>query len=148
MAKGEPYNFTTRTNSTIRFRYFFAFDIIIQCPASYASLRRERYLDIARSADAASEAMWNPPWFPQPTAGQSPADSPDRHAPFQRAPPSEPDHWLQDTSVKLPVNAPWPDGKKAFDPPVSSQMSKLWAMSLCFIQAVENANRLLEGLAE
>ena len=47
------------------------------------------------------------------------------HAPFQSAPPSEPDHWLQGTSVNEPVSAPWPEGKKTAAPPVSSQMSKL-----------------------
>ena len=47
------------------------------------------------------------------------------HEPFQREPPSDPDHWLHDTSVYDPVRAPWPEGKNAFAPPVSSQMSKL-----------------------
>ncbi|KAF4611186.1 hypothetical protein D9613_006907 [Agrocybe pediades] len=46
------------------------------------------------------------PLFPQPTDGQFPADSPDKQAPLKREPPSEPDHWLQDTSWKVPVKAP------------------------------------------
>ena len=46
------------------------------------------------------------PWFPQPTDGQSPADSPLMHEPFQSEPPSDPDHWLHDTSVYVPVSAP------------------------------------------
>ena len=47
------------------------------------------------------------------------------HAPFQSGEPSEPDHWLHGTSVNVPVSAPWPEGKKTFAPPVSSQISKL-----------------------
>lgn len=51
-------------------------------------------------------ANLNIPLFPQPTAGQFPAVSPERHAPFHSAPPSDPDHWLHDTSEKVPVRAP------------------------------------------
>ena len=47
------------------------------------------------------------------------------HAPFQSGEPSEPDHSLHDTSVNVPVSAPWPEGKNTAAPPVSSQMSKL-----------------------
>jgi hypothetical protein len=38
------------------------------------------------------------PVFPQPTAGQKPADSPSRHAPFQSSGPSYPLHSVHDTS--------------------------------------------------
>lgn len=69
--------------------------------------------------------MKGSPLFPQPTAGQFPAVSPLRHAPLKRDPPSVPAHWLHETSVKVPVSAPWPEGKNALDPPVSWQISKL-----------------------
>ena len=65
------------------------------------------------------------PLFPHPTAGQLAAVSPAKQAPLNSAAPSEPDQWLHETSVKVPVKAPCPDGKKAAAPPVSSQMSKL-----------------------
>lgn len=76
--------------------------------------------------DFYDEQLINLPWLPQPVPeGQKAALSPERHAPFQRAPPSEPDHWLQDTSVNEPVRAPCPEGKNTFDAPESSQRSKL-----------------------
>jgi len=65
------------------------------------------------------------PWLPQPTPeGQRAAVSPLMQAPFQRELPSDPDHSLQETSVKVPNKAPCPDGKNALAPPVSSQISK------------------------
>ena len=67
----------------------------------------------------------NVPLFPQPVDGQFDAVSPERHAPFQSWPPSEPDHCEHDTSVNVPVSAPWPEGKNCAEPPVSSQISKL-----------------------
>ena len=63
--------------------------------------------------------------FSHPVDGQLPAFSPEMQAPFHSGLPSEPDHWLQGTSVNEPVSAPWPEGKKTAAPPVSSQMSKL-----------------------
>ena len=65
------------------------------------------------------------PWFPHPIEGQFPVVSPARQAPFQRAPPFDPDHRLHETSVKVPVKAPRPEGKNADAPPVSWQISKL-----------------------
>ena len=82
------------------------------------------------------------PLFPHPTLGHMPADSPARQAPFQRSAPSEPLHWLHDTSVNEPVRAPCPvgcqlrheenderqmspEGKNAAAAPLSSQRSKL-----------------------
>ena len=47
---------------------------------------------------------------------------------FQSGPPaSEPDHWLHDTSVNVPVRALLPEGKNTPAPPVSLQISKLLA---------------------
>jgi hypothetical protein len=58
--------------------------------------------------------------LPQPVPlGQSAAVSPLRQAPFQAAPPSEPDHCEHETSVNVPLSAPWPEGKNAVDAPVS-----------------------------
>ena len=67
----------------------------------------------------------NVPWFPHAVDGQFGAVSPERHAPFQSWPPSEPDHCEHDTSVNVPVSAPCPEGKNFAEPPVSSQISKL-----------------------
>lgn len=69
--------------------------------------------------------LYYEPWFPHPVLGQSGAFSPSMQAPSQRGPPSDPDHWLQLTSLQVPTRAPWPDGKNTPDPPVSSQISKL-----------------------
>ena len=55
------------------------------------------------------------------------ADSPLTHAPSQSGPPSQPDRWLHDTSVNVPVRASWPEGKGVPAPPVSSQIPKLLA---------------------
>jgi len=68
------------------------------------------------------------PWFPHAVLGQSGAFSPLMQAPVQRALPSDPDHRLQLTSLHVPNNAPWPEGKKTLDPPVSSQISKCTGM--------------------
>jgi hypothetical protein len=66
------------------------------------------------------------PRFPHPTAGQLPTVSPAKQAPPNAGGPSEPDHSVHETSVKFPVKAPRPVGKKAEAPPVSSQISKLF----------------------
>lgn len=71
------------------------------------------------------------PRFPHPTDGQLAAVSPAKQAPLKSAAPSSlSEYWddcqrLHETSVKVPVKAPRPDGKKAEAPPVSSQISKL-----------------------
>jgi len=48
----------------------------------------------------------NVPLLPHPTAGHVPALSPDKQAPFQISVPSDPDHCVHGTSVKLPDSAP------------------------------------------
>ena len=131
------------------------------------SRRRSTWRNCGEQPPLDQLRAWFLPWFPQPTDGQLGAVSPDRHAPFHRAPPSEPDHSLQDTSEKVPVKAPCPDtprsdltagrskhikldvpdGKNLAAPPVSSQMSKLKSSSSISTPSTTSKRVSLTGLA-